>query len=152
MRAIADAGSTAIIVPWLHPVMTPPYRYLLSRPPAAVKRVVICHNVLPHDALRGGAAMTRAILSRADVLVTHAPHMRAEIAGLGLAGTPIVEAFLPRFAADEFAPPPPAAVIAAERERLGSPGSCSCCSARFGHTREPISRSKRSRGSTRRSA
>jgi glycosyltransferase involved in cell wall biosynthesis len=121
VRAIADAHATAMIVPWLHPVMTPPYHYLLSRPPAAVRRVVICHNVVPHDPVRGAAAMTRAILSRADVLVTHAPHMRAEIAALGLADTPIVDAFLPRFAADEFAPAPPAKAIAAERERLGSP-------------------------------
>ena len=121
VRAIAEAGATAMIVPWLHPVMTPPYRYLLSRPPASVRRVVICHNVLPHDPVRGGAAMTRAILSRADALVTHAPHMRAEIAALGLGATPLVEAFLPRFAADEFAPAPPAEAVAAERARLGSP-------------------------------
>ncbi len=121
MRAIAAAGSEAMIVPWLHPVMTPPYRYLLARPPASVARVVICHNVLPHDPVRGGAAMTRAILSRADVLVTHAPHMREEIARLGLASTPLVEAFLPRFAADEFAPAPPVEAVAAERARLGSP-------------------------------
>ena len=121
VRAIADAGSTAMIVPWLHPVMTVPYRYLLARPPASVKRVVICHNVLPHDPVRGGAAMTRAILSRADVLVTHAPQMRSEIAALGLGGTAFVEAFLPRFAADEFAPAPPAEAVAAERARLGSP-------------------------------
>jgi glycosyltransferase involved in cell wall biosynthesis len=121
VRAIRDAGATAMIVPWLHPVMTPPYLYLLSRPAAGVRRVVLCHNVLPHDPVRGGAAMTRAVLSRADVLVTHAPHMRDEIARLGLGRKPVVEAFLPRFEADEFAPPPPAGAVAAERARLGSP-------------------------------
>ena len=121
VRVIAEARATAMIVPWLHPVMTPPYSYLLSRPPAAVRRVVICHNVVPHDRVRGGTAMTRAILSRADVLVTHAPHMRAELAEIGLAATPLVEAFLPRFEADEFAPAPPPAAIAAERARLGEP-------------------------------
>jgi glycosyltransferase involved in cell wall biosynthesis len=110
-----------MILPWLHPVMAVPYLYLLSRAPAHVRRVIICHNVLPHDRVRGAERLTRAVLSRAHLLVTHAPAMQRELAELGLGATPIAAAFHPRFPADDFAPPPPAAEAARERERQGSP-------------------------------
>ena len=35
-----------MILPWLHPVMAPPYRYFLRYVPETTARVVICHNVV----------------------------------------------------------------------------------------------------------
>ncbi len=85
----------ALIVPWLHPVAAPVYRYLLRRAPAA--RIVICHNVLPHELVRGAARITRAVLRHADLLVTHGPQQREELRRLGLGAIPVLESFHPRF-------------------------------------------------------
>lgn len=121
LRRIAEFQADALVLPWLHPVMTPPYRYLLRHTPRSTARAVICHNVLPHEPLPGFKLLTRAVLRHADVLVTHAPHQRGELAALGLAGTPLVEAFHPRFVAADLAPEASDQEIAANRARLGSP-------------------------------
>jgi glycosyltransferase involved in cell wall biosynthesis len=101
--------------------MTPPYRWLLRNAPPGVRRVVICHNVVPHEPFPGSRALTRSVLREADLLVTHAPQQAAELAELGLARTPVLEAFHPRFVAHELAEPPTSTAVAAERDRLGSP-------------------------------
>jgi D-inositol-3-phosphate glycosyltransferase len=111
----------AVVLPWLHPVMTPPYRYLLRHLPRSTTRVVICHNVAPHESTPASRWLTRATLRHADLLVTHAPHQRTELAALGLASRPVVEAFHPRFSAAELAPEPSAAERDAERARQGDP-------------------------------
>jgi D-inositol-3-phosphate glycosyltransferase len=119
--ALAEArsfGARALVLPWLHPVAAPPYRYLLGNAPHAVARIVICHNVVPHEPVPLGDALTRAVLRRADVLVTHAPQQRAELAALRVDGPRLVEGFHPRFAA---AARPSADAVAAERARQGSP-------------------------------
>jgi D-inositol-3-phosphate glycosyltransferase len=120
VKRIEHADDAAVILPWLHPVMTPPYLFLLRRL-ASRSRLLICHNVLPHEAHRGTAALTRRVLSRADLLVTHAPQQAQELAGLGLARAPRLELFHPRFVASDFAPPPDPAEVAALRAKLGDP-------------------------------
>jgi glycosyltransferase involved in cell wall biosynthesis len=65
--------------------------------------------------------LTKATLRHADLLVTHAPQQRAELARLGLCGTPLLEAFHPRFVAADLAPQPSPEEVAAERKRLGDP-------------------------------
>ena len=121
LRRVAEFEPEALVLPWLHPVMTPPYRYLLSRAPRRTARVVICHNVIPHEPMRGLVWLTRAALRHADLLVTHAPHQRGELAALGLASTALLEAFHPRFRASDLAPEPSEAERAAERSRQGNP-------------------------------
>jgi glycosyltransferase involved in cell wall biosynthesis len=121
VRRVEEFGADVVILPWLHPVMTPPYRYLLRHVPRSTSRVVICHNVEPHEAVPGFRALTRATLRHADLVVTHAPHQRHELAALGLASTPLLEAFHPRFAADDFGPVPTASEQAAERARHRDP-------------------------------
>jgi glycosyltransferase involved in cell wall biosynthesis len=121
LRRIADFGARAIVLPWLHPVMAPPYRWILKHAPPGVARVVICHNVLPHEPHPAARVLTRATLRQADLVVTHAPHQRAELAALGLGTTPVVEAFHPRFVAADLAPQPSPEDVAAERRRLGNP-------------------------------
>jgi glycosyltransferase involved in cell wall biosynthesis len=123
-RALARVrafGSEALVLPWLHPVLAPPYAYLLRRAPRDVARVVICHNVLPHEPLRGGASAARAVLRHADLLVVHSPKQREELAGLGLGDVPVLEAFHPRFVASDLAVEPGEAERAAERKRQGEP-------------------------------
>ena len=117
-----DAFETAaLILPWVHPVMAPPYRYFLRHASKGTARVVICHNVVPHETVPGLRRVTRWTLREADLIVTHAPHQRHELEQLGLGDTPVLEAFHPRFDASEFAPPPPPEDVAAERRRHGEP-------------------------------
>jgi glycosyltransferase involved in cell wall biosynthesis len=111
----------AMILPWLHPVMAPPYRSILRGAPKATTRVVICHNVVPHEPLPGLGRLTRTALRHADLIVTHAPQQRSELAALGLGSTPVLEAFHPRFDPEQFAPLPSEEERSAERARQGSP-------------------------------
>jgi glycosyltransferase involved in cell wall biosynthesis len=85
----------ALLLPWLHPVWAPQYRWILRRRPAPA--AVICHNVLPHEPLPLLGRVTRATLSAADLFVTHAPHQSDELAAVGLGSTPVLELFHPRF-------------------------------------------------------
>jgi glycosyltransferase involved in cell wall biosynthesis len=121
LARVAEFEAHALVLPWLHPVLAPPYRYLLKHAPAETTRVVICHNVLPHEPFPGAKAMTRAVLRHADLLVTHAPHQRSELAALGLTDSRVLEAFHPRFVAADLAPNVRDDEIAEERARLGVP-------------------------------
>jgi glycosyltransferase involved in cell wall biosynthesis len=123
-RALREAeafGAGVLVLPWLHPVMTPPYRWLLRHAPRRISRVVVCHNVLPHEPQPLARLLTRATLGHADLLVTHAPHQRGELEALGLGATPLLEAFHPRFVARDLAAPPLPETVRAERARLGDP-------------------------------
>jgi glycosyltransferase involved in cell wall biosynthesis len=118
---VAEFEADALVLPWLHPVMTPPYRYLLRHVSPGTARVVICHNVLPHERHPGFGLLTRSVLRHADVLVTHAPHQRSELEALGVTEARLVEAFHPRFEAADLAPEATEEEIAAERSRHGNP-------------------------------
>jgi glycosyltransferase involved in cell wall biosynthesis len=114
-------GAQAVVLPWLHPVSAPPYHWLL-RHTSSMRRVVVCHNVLPHERVPGATWLTRTTLRRADLIVTHAPQQADELAALGLGGIPLVRAFHPRFVAADLAPVPSPEAAQAERRRLGDPG------------------------------
>jgi glycosyltransferase involved in cell wall biosynthesis len=115
-------GAEAIVLPWLHPVSALPYRWLL-RHSRGLRRVVICHNVVPHERLPAAGWLTRSTLRHADLLVTHAPQQEEELRALGLLGAvSVLPAFHPRFVADDLASAPPPAAVEAERRRLGDPG------------------------------
>ncbi len=121
IRRIRAEHCQTIVLPWIHPVMAPPYRYLLRHAPPGIRRVVICHNVEPHEPVPFGAALTRGVLRHADLLVTHASHQRAELAQLGLGATHVLEAFHPRFSAADLCRLPTPDEIAHERARQGHP-------------------------------
>ena len=121
VRRIAEFEPEAVVLPWLHPIMAPPYRYILKHAPRSTTRVVICHNVTPHEASPGVRWLTQAVLRHADVLVTHAPHQRDELASLGLESTRTVDGFHPRFSAPSLAPEPSERERSAERARHGNP-------------------------------
>jgi glycosyltransferase involved in cell wall biosynthesis len=120
LEIVRGSGARALILPWVHPVTTPQYAYLLANAPADVTKVVICHNVLPHDPLPLANRCARAVLKRADVIVTHSKEMRSELAELGVSAK-IVDAFHPRFSAVDLSVPPSASETAAERARQGNP-------------------------------
>ncbi|MDX6593088.1 MAG: hypothetical protein QOJ13_2284 [Gaiellales bacterium] len=117
VRQITELEARAVILGWLHPVMAPPYRYLLSNLPADTQSVVVCHNVVTHERVPLAAPLTRSALGRADLLVTHAPQQRAELEGLGIPGDRILELFHPRYVPSELADPPSKWAVAAERAR-----------------------------------
>jgi glycosyltransferase involved in cell wall biosynthesis len=96
-RRIARSAPDAVVLPWLHPVMAPPYRYLLRHVPPGVSRIVICHNVLPHERTPLAAQLTRSVLRHADTLVIHAPQQRDELLALGVDPARICDAYHPRF-------------------------------------------------------
>ena len=121
LRRLEKFGAEALVLPWLHPVSAPPYRWLL-RHAQRMHRVVVCHNVLPHERVPGAAWLTRSALRHADLLVTHAPQQAEELRGLGLGALPVLPAFHPRFVATDLAAIPDDAAVTAERRRLGDPG------------------------------
>jgi glycosyltransferase involved in cell wall biosynthesis len=101
--------------------MAPPYRYLLRHAPSEAARVVVCHNVEPHERVPFEAQLTRAVLGHADLLIVHASHQTQQLAALGLGDRPVVEAFHPRFAAGDLCRLPTPEQVAAERARQGNP-------------------------------
>ncbi len=83
---------------------------------------MICHNVEPHEPVPLGRGLTRSVLRHADLLVVHAAQQRRRArARSGSATAPILDAFHPRFAADDLCARPAAAQVAAERARQGDP-------------------------------
>ena len=120
IQLVRESASRALILPWVHPVTTPQYAYLLANAPEDVTRVVICHNVLPHERVPLSRACARSVLGRADVIVAHSGPMRDELAELGV-DAQVVDAFHPRFTARDLAALPSPAAIAAERARQGHP-------------------------------
>jgi glycosyltransferase involved in cell wall biosynthesis len=121
LRRVFHDEPDALVIPWLHPVLAPQARWLLRHAPPRTCRVVVCHNVMPHEPVRGSAFLTRAALRHADVLVTHAGQQARELAALGLDRIPTVQAFHPRFVATDLAAAPTRATVSAERRRLGEP-------------------------------
>jgi glycosyltransferase involved in cell wall biosynthesis len=120
IHLVRESASRALILPWVHPVTTPQYAYLLANAPEDVAKVVICHNVLPHERVPLSRACARSVLGRADVIVAHSAPMRAELDQLGV-GARVLDAFHPRFSARDLAELPSPAAIAAERARQGHP-------------------------------
>jgi glycosyltransferase involved in cell wall biosynthesis len=119
LKLVAASGARAMVLPWVHPVMAPPYRYLMRHAPPGVARVVICHNVEPHEPVPAGRILTRLGLSAADLFVVHAGHQPAELDRLGLTSQPVLGAFHPRFSAEHLSATPAPELVAAERSRSG---------------------------------
>lgn len=108
----------SLLLPWMHPVSAPPYLGMMRRARGAA-RVIICHNIVLHEPLRGASAVTRRVFSRADLLVLHSSEQVVELEELGLGHVPRLEAFLPRFNAAALAPLPADEEVAAEVARQG---------------------------------
>jgi glycosyltransferase involved in cell wall biosynthesis len=120
-QRLSEYQPDVLVMPWLHPVAAAQYRWLLRKAPRGACRVIVCHNVTPHEPFRGAALLTRAALRHADLFVTHSRRQRAELAALGLGRVPTIEAFHPRFVASDLAALPATGAISAERRRQGNP-------------------------------
>jgi glycosyltransferase involved in cell wall biosynthesis len=67
-----------VVFAYLTPLQAPPYLAVMSRLGPTAKTAVICHNVLPHERRPGDVPLTRALLSRADTVITHSAAQAAE--------------------------------------------------------------------------
>jgi glycosyltransferase involved in cell wall biosynthesis len=73
------------------PIQIPAYLVMLAalgrrRRGGGPTTAVICHNVLPHETRRGDRALTRALLARCDVVLTHSNEQAATARSLGARG------------------------------------------------------------------
>ena len=120
-RRIREFGADLTIIQWVHPIHAPVILVLermLRR--AGIPVVMICHNVEPHESSLALRLVTRLTLRRASALVVHSPSLR-EAAERIAPGVAVVEAFMPTFLnVANAAPPPPAEVLRAFRQRLGA--------------------------------
>ena len=66
-----------VVFAYLTPLQAPPYLAIMSRL-RATKTTVICHNVLPHERRPGDVPLTRALLARADTILTHSAAQAAQ--------------------------------------------------------------------------
>ena len=128
LREVEEFGANTLVLPWLHPVMTPPYRWLLRHAPRRMRRVVVCHNVLPHEPQPLARTLTKATLRHADLLVTHAPHQRGELEELGLGSTPRARGVPPALRRRPTSPSRPSRTRCWPSARASATRSC-CCSA-----------------------
>ncbi len=83
---------------FLAPVQVPAYlaimRGLRRRAHPGPRAVIICHNVLPHERRPADVVLTRALLRRADAVLTHTERLAHAVAELA-PGTPVRIAALP---------------------------------------------------------
>jgi glycosyltransferase involved in cell wall biosynthesis len=75
-----------VVFAYLTPLQAPPYLAIMSRL-GGTKTAVICHNVLPHERRPGDIPLTRALLSRADTVITHSAAQAAQARDLAPAAT-----------------------------------------------------------------
>jgi glycosyltransferase involved in cell wall biosynthesis len=81
-----------VIFALLTPLQVPPYLAIMGRLGRGAgqhgpRTAVICHNVLPHERRRGDIPLTRALLSRADTVITHSAAQAAQARELAPAAT-----------------------------------------------------------------
>lgn len=79
-----------LIVAHVNPIQVPPYRVLLAAARGVGKKVIVAHNVLPHERSAVDRMLTVQLFRAADQIVTHSESQR-ELAA-GLSGVPVVMA------------------------------------------------------------
>jgi glycosyltransferase involved in cell wall biosynthesis len=70
-----------VVFALLTPLQVPAYLAILAGlggQPGRPRTAVICHNVLPHERRPGDVALTRALLSRVDTVLTHSAGQAAQ--------------------------------------------------------------------------
>lgn len=82
------------------PVQVPPYLFMARLIGRRTERVVICHNVLPHERGRFDRPLTGALLRSATRVLVHSDAERSE--AITLTERPIVATRLPPFFPDTF--------------------------------------------------
>jgi glycosyltransferase involved in cell wall biosynthesis len=67
-----------VVFAYLTPLQAPPYLAIMAGLGGPARTAVICHNVLPHERRPGDVPLTRALLSRADTVITHSAAQAAQ--------------------------------------------------------------------------
>jgi len=73
-------AADVVVAEWWHPIAAPALLSLLSAHAGPI--VVVCHNVLPHDAFPASRLLARAVLRRADFVLCHSRAVSAEVSSL----------------------------------------------------------------------
>jgi glycosyltransferase involved in cell wall biosynthesis len=76
-----------VVFAYLTPLQAPPYLAIMAGLRRRARTAVICHNVLPHERRPGDVPLTRALLSRADTVITHSAAQAAQARDLAPAAT-----------------------------------------------------------------
>ena len=76
-----------VVFAYLTPLQAPPYLAIMAGLRRPARTAVICHNVLPHERRPGDVPLTRALLSRADTVITHSAAQAAQARDLAPAAT-----------------------------------------------------------------
>jgi glycosyltransferase involved in cell wall biosynthesis len=90
-RSLRSQPDGMMLLVLVTPVQIPAYLVMIAalgrrRPPDRRPAIaLICHNVLPHEPRPGDRALTRALLSRCDVVLTHTEEEAARARALGAA-------------------------------------------------------------------
>lgn len=85
-------GDDVLVTPWTVPVHAPHVLALMRA--ASVPTTIVVHNALPHESMPCSASAARAVLRRADHLVTHAASVAQECAHLA-PGVPVSVVAMP---------------------------------------------------------
>jgi glycosyltransferase involved in cell wall biosynthesis len=110
-----------VVFAYLTPLQAPPYLAIMaglgrSAGQHGPRTAVICHNVLPHERRPGDIPLTRALLSRADTVITHSAAQAAQARDLAPAATVRTVAMPPHL---------PGKNHGAERAGLSAPATAS---------------------------
>ena len=76
-----------VVFVYLTPLQAPPSLAIMAGLGRPARTAVICHNVLPHERRPGDVPLTRALLSRADTVITHSAAQAAQARDLAPAAT-----------------------------------------------------------------
>ena len=76
-----------VVFALLTPLQVPAYLTIMAGLRSPARTTVICHNVLPHERRPGDAALTRALLRRADTVITHSAAQAAQARDLAPGAT-----------------------------------------------------------------
>jgi glycosyltransferase involved in cell wall biosynthesis len=76
-----------VVFALLTPLQAPSYLAVMAGLRGQARTAVICHNVLPHERRPGDVALTRALLIRADLVITHSAAQAAQAKALVPAAT-----------------------------------------------------------------
>ncbi len=96
----AARHSDVIVIAHVNPIQVIPYRILLAGAHAAGKKVVLAHNVLPHERSKLDKKLVTTLFNGADEIVTHSEAEQDLAAGLtstAVAMSPIAPFMPPGF-------------------------------------------------------
>jgi glycosyltransferase involved in cell wall biosynthesis len=99
-RAIKEYKPDKVVIPWWVSFWMPPFWSILTMVKHSLRSeiVMICHNVVEHESNFFKRMAAKAVLSKADCLITHSHEETCRLKELLGKGVPAVTAFLPTYA------------------------------------------------------